>query len=156
MDIGLASDIGTLARLPKLTGNQSLVHELAYTARPFSANEAEKMGLVSKVVEGGRDEVVKAALETAKVIAAKSPIAIVGTKRTLLHSRDHTYVLDTSRSCTDGADMRDDRVQENLEYVATWNAAMLHSTVSGVFGIDGYATGALRQQGVLVGCSGVY
>ncbi|KAJ3480669.1 hypothetical protein NLI96_g8186 [Meripilus lineatus] len=109
VDIGLASDIGTLARLPKLTGNQSLVHELAYTARPFSANEAEKMGLVSKVVEGGRDEVVKAALETAKVIAAKSPIAIVGTKRTLLHSRDHT-------------------VQENLEYVATWNAAMLHST----------------------------
>ena len=76
MDIGLASDIGTLARLPKLTGNQSLVHELAYTARPFSANEAEKMGLVSKVVEGGKDEVVKAALETAKVIAAKSPIAI--------------------------------------------------------------------------------
>ena len=65
------------------------------------------MGLVSKVVEGGKDEVVKAALETAKVIAAKSPIAIVGTKRKLLHSRDHTYVLETSRSCTDGADMRD-------------------------------------------------
>lgn len=91
VDIGLAADIGTLARLPKVTGNQSLVQELAYTSRNFSAAEAKEIGLVSRIVEGGREEVIKAALETAKVIAAKSPIAVVGTKRVLLHSRDHRY-----------------------------------------------------------------
>ncbi|PSR83809.1 hypothetical protein PHLCEN_2v5623 [Hermanssonia centrifuga] len=109
VDVGLAADIGTLARLPKLAGNQSLVHELAYTARDFSASEAERMGLVSRVVSGGRDGVLKIALETAHIIAQKSPIAVLGTKRTLQHARDHT-------------------VQENLEYVATWNSAMLQSS----------------------------
>ncbi|KAF8954085.1 ClpP/crotonase-like domain-containing protein [Flammula alnicola] len=60
--IGLAPGIGSLAFLPKITGNHSLVRELTYTARPFSAADAERLGLVSKVVQGGRDEVVKEAL----------------------------------------------------------------------------------------------
>lgn len=110
VDIGLASDIGTLARLPKLAGNQSLVHEFSYTARPFSAVEAEKMGLVSRVVPGSRAEVVKEALAIAKTIAAKSPVAVHGTKRVLQYSRDHS-------------------VQDNLEFVAGWNAAMLQTAV---------------------------
>ena len=92
VDVGLAADIGTLARLPKLTGNQSLVHELAYSARDFSASEAAHMGLLSRVVKGGREEVVNAALELAKSIAKKSPIAVLGTKRVLQHARDHTCV----------------------------------------------------------------
>ncbi|TFY50325.1 hypothetical protein EVJ58_g11095, partial [Rhodofomes roseus] len=50
VDVGLAADIGTLARLPKIAGNHSLMHELAYTARDFSAAEAEKLGFVSRVV----------------------------------------------------------------------------------------------------------
>ena len=50
-------------------GNQSLIRELTCTARPFFTSEAEKLGLVSKVVEGSRDEVVKSALELAKFIA---------------------------------------------------------------------------------------
>ncbi|GJE89233.1 ClpP/crotonase [Phanerochaete sordida] len=109
VDIGLAADIGTLARLPKITGNQSFVRELAFTGRDFTAAEALQMGLVSKVVSGGRDQVVAAALQTAKLIASKSPIAVLGTKRVLLHARDNT-------------------VQSNLEYVATWNSAMLQSS----------------------------
>jgi Delta3,5-Delta2,4-dienoyl-CoA isomerase len=52
VDIGLASDVGTLAYLPKVTGNQSLLRELAYTGRSFDAQEAKNLGLVSKVVEG--------------------------------------------------------------------------------------------------------
>ena len=87
--MGLAADIGTLARLPKLTGNQSLVHELAYSTRLFSAAEAKELGLVSKVVKGGRQEVLNAALELAKSIAEKSPVAVMGTKRLLLHARDN-------------------------------------------------------------------
>ena len=73
-----------------MTGNQSFVNELAFTARSFSASEAEKFGLVSRVVQGGWDEVGAAALETAKLVAEKSPVAVVGTKRLLLHSRDHS------------------------------------------------------------------
>ena len=86
-DVGLAADVGSLAYLPKLTGNQSLLRELAYTARNFSASEAEKLGLVSRVVPGGRYQVVQAALELAKTIAAKSPIVVSGTKRLISHAR---------------------------------------------------------------------
>ena len=93
VDIGLAPDIGSLSYLPKITGNQSLVRELTYTARPFLASEAEKLGLVSKVVQGGRDEVVKSALELAKLIATKSPIAVSSSKHLLTHSRDHRWEI---------------------------------------------------------------
>lgn len=67
-----------------------MVYELAFTARDFNAAEAEKMGMVSKVVPGGRDEVVRAALQVAGTIAKKSPIAVLTTKKTLQHARDHT------------------------------------------------------------------
>lgn len=53
--MGLAADIGTLAHLPHVTSNNSLARELAYTARAFSASEGEKLGLLSKVVDGGRE-----------------------------------------------------------------------------------------------------
>ncbi|KAH7921427.1 ClpP/crotonase [Leucogyrophana mollusca] len=108
VDLGLAADIGTLARLPKIAGNQSLVREFSYTGRPFLSDEAEKLGLISRVVEGGRDAVVQAALQLAKEIALKSPVAVAGTKQLLLHARDHS-------------------VDQNLEYTATWNAAMLQA-----------------------------
>ncbi|CAE6461465.1 unnamed protein product [Rhizoctonia solani] len=109
VDVGLAADIGTLSRLPKITGNESLLRELAFTAREFGPGEAVQLGMVSRVVEGGRDEVLGAALELAKTIATKSPVAVVGTKRFLLHARDHT-------------------VEQSLEYQATWNMAMLQSS----------------------------
>ena len=46
VDIGLAADVGTLQRLPKVVGNDSLVRELCYTGRPFPADEAKDFGLV--------------------------------------------------------------------------------------------------------------
>ncbi|KIK40561.1 hypothetical protein CY34DRAFT_24768 [Suillus luteus UH-Slu-Lm8-n1] len=109
VDMGLAADVGTLAYLPKITGNQSLARELAYTARMFSSGEAERLGLVSRIVEGGRDAVVAAALQLANDIASKSPIAVSGTKCLLLHARDHS-------------------VPENLEYTAVWNSVALQAT----------------------------
>ncbi|KAG1788124.1 uncharacterized protein HD556DRAFT_1405340 [Suillus plorans] len=77
--MGLAADDGTLAYLQKITGNRSLAHILAYTARAFSSDEAEKLGLVSKVVQGGKDGVVT--VQLAKGIASKSPVVVTGTKR---------------------------------------------------------------------------
>jgi enoyl-CoA hydratase/carnithine racemase len=107
VDVGLAADVGTLQRLPKIVGNDSKVRELAYTARVFLSDEAKEMGLIGDVF-ADQAAMNAAALETACLIASKSPLAVSGTKRNLNYSRDHS-------------------VAEGLEYVATWNAAMLQS-----------------------------
>lgn len=70
VDVGLAADVGSLQRMPRKTGNDSLLRELAFTARNFNTVEAEKLGLISKVVEGGRVEVLAEALKLAAVIAS--------------------------------------------------------------------------------------
>ncbi|KAF4620852.1 hypothetical protein D9613_001053 [Agrocybe pediades] len=108
VDIGFAPGLGTLAFLPKITSNISLVRELTYTARNFSAGEALDIGLVSRVVPGGRNEVVQAALNLAEVIASKSPVAAVGVKELLRHSRDNS-------------------VADNLAYTAMWNGVALRT-----------------------------
>ncbi len=89
VDIGLAADIGTLQRFPKVTGNDSLIRELVYTARKFTAEEAEKLGLVSKILPD-QESLINEALETAKLIASKSPVAVQGSKVNLIYSRDHS------------------------------------------------------------------
>jgi Delta3,5-Delta2,4-dienoyl-CoA isomerase len=89
VDIGLAADLGTLQRFPRLVGNESWTRELALTGRYFSAKEALEKGFVSAVVET-RDEALQKGLEIAKVIASKSPVAVQGTKSLLDYSRDHS------------------------------------------------------------------
>ena len=49
VELGLAADVGTLQRLPKVVGNDSLVRELVYSARRFSAQEAHAIGLLRSV-----------------------------------------------------------------------------------------------------------
>lgn len=52
------------------------------------------MGFLSQVVDGGRREVVAEAIEMGKVIASKSPIAIMGTKHLMnRESRGQRTVL---------------------------------------------------------------
>jgi len=88
VDVGLAADVGTLQRFPKIVGNDSLTRELAVTARKFLSDEAEKMGLVSRVLPD-KESMLAAVLETAKLIASKSPVAVQGTKVNLNYSRDY-------------------------------------------------------------------
>jgi delta(3,5)-delta(2,4)-dienoyl-CoA isomerase len=47
----MAADVGTLQRLPKVIGSDSLARELCYTARKMPAAEALSSGLVSRVFE---------------------------------------------------------------------------------------------------------
>jgi delta(3,5)-delta(2,4)-dienoyl-CoA isomerase len=89
VDIGLAADIGTLSRLPKVVGNYGWVKEVALTARIFGAEEALRVGFVSGVYDS-KEKTIKAALELADLIASKSPVAVQGTKELLNWSRDHS------------------------------------------------------------------
>ena len=92
VDVGMAADLGTLARVPKLVGNVSLLHELALSGRPFGADEALRLGLISRVVPGSRADVVRAAIAFAELVASKSPVAVVGVKRFIAHALDHSCV----------------------------------------------------------------
>lgn len=107
IDLGLAADMGTLQKFPKIIGNDSLARELCFTGRRFTAEEALKFGFVSRI-SADRDSVVKDALDLAGQIAKKSPVAMAGIKHNLNFSRDHS-------------------AQQGLEYMATWNMAMLQT-----------------------------
>ena len=104
INIGMAADVGTLQRLPKIIPD-SKMREMAYTGRRMYAEEAKETGLVSDTYES-QEEMVAAANEIAKVIASKSPVAIYGLKAVMNYSRDHS-------------------VSEGLEYNALWSGAML-------------------------------
>ena len=106
IDIGMTADVGTLQRLPKLVG-EGIVRELAYTGRKFDAQEAKDIGLVNRVFES-REALYAGVREIAATIAAKSPLSIRGTKEMITYARDHS-------------------VADSLNYIATWNAAMLMS-----------------------------
>lgn len=89
VDIGLAADIGTLTRLPKAGLPMSFVKDVCLTAREFGAEEARRVGLVSGTA-GSKEEVLRMAKGIAETIAAKSPVAVLGTKEVLNFSRDHS------------------------------------------------------------------
>lgn len=89
VDIGMAADVGTLQRLPKVIGSQSLARELCLTGRRFEAVEAERSGLISRVYPD-KDALVSGALAVAEDIASKSPIAVQTTKESLVYSLEHT------------------------------------------------------------------
>ncbi|GES61275.1 enoyl-CoA hydratase/isomerase family protein [Aspergillus terreus] len=107
VDIGLAADIGTLSRLPKVVGNFGWVKEVALTARVFGAEEALRVGFVSGVYES-KTAAVAAAVELGVLMASKSPVAVQGTKEILNWSRDHS-------------------VQDGLRYTTVWNSAALQT-----------------------------
>ena len=104
INIGMAADVGTLQRLPRIIPD-SKMRELAYTGRRMLADEAKESGLVSDVYNS-QEEMVNAAKEMANEIAKKSPIAIYGLKALMNYSRDHT-------------------ISDSLEFNALWSGAML-------------------------------
>ncbi|RMR08599.1 Enoyl-CoA hydratase [Pseudomonas savastanoi pv. glycinea] len=106
IDMGMAADVGTLQRLPRIIGD-GIMRELAYTGRTVEAAEAREIGLVNRVFADS-PSLLEGVLGIAAQIASKSPIAIAGTKEMISYMRDH-------------------RVDDGLEHVAIWNAAMLQS-----------------------------
>ncbi len=106
IDVGMTADVGTLQRLPRLVG-EGIARELAYTGRPVNGLEAHALRLVNRCF-GTRTELMAGVREIAAVIAAKSPLALRGTKEMITYARDHSTA-------------------DALNYVATWNAGMLLS-----------------------------
>jgi len=104
INIGMAADVGTLQRLPKIIPD-SKMREMAYTGRRMYAEEAKEAGLVSDTY-GSQEELLEAANKLASEIASKSPVAIYGLKAVMNYSRDHN-------------------VNDSLEYNALWSGAML-------------------------------
>ena len=104
VNIGMAADVGTLQRLPRLIPD-SKMRELAYTGRKMLADEAKESGLVSSVFES-QEDMLKAANELALDIATKSPVAIYGLKALMNYSRDHS-------------------IDDSLDFNALWSGAML-------------------------------
>jgi enoyl-CoA hydratase len=88
INIGMVADVGTLQRLPKLIP-LGVVKELAYTGRRLSAPKALGYGLVNEVFDNP-DAMLAAALQCAREIAAKPPVAIWGTKQVIHYTRDHS------------------------------------------------------------------
>lgn len=107
VDIGMTADMGSIQRLPKVIGNNSLFREMIYSAMKVPASEAREMGMISKVLES-RESAQEAAISLAKTIVTKSPIAVQGSKVCLRYSRDHT-------------------VYDGLRFMANWNMTMLQS-----------------------------
>ncbi|MEH6473398.1 MAG: crotonase/enoyl-CoA hydratase family protein [Halopseudomonas sp.] len=105
VDLALTADVGTLQRLPHLIG-RGIANELALTGRNVDAAEASKFGLVNRVFSD-QQQLMAEVQQLAAMIATKSPLAVRGTKEMLLYSRDHS-------------------VEDGLNYVATWNSAMMH------------------------------
>lgn len=87
VDIGLAADIGTLSRLPKIVGCFGWVKEVCLSARTWGAEEAMRVGFVNRVF-GDKASALKGAFELANLTAKKSPVAVQGTKELLNWSRD--------------------------------------------------------------------
>lgn len=96
VDIGLAADIGVLNRLPKIVGSTTWVKDICFSARDFGADEALREGLVSKIVSN-KTEALSSAFAMAKSWAAKSPVAVQGTKELLNYSRENSLASSESR-----------------------------------------------------------
>lgn len=136
--VGLAADLGSLQRLPKYCMNQSWVMDVCLSARDFPAHEALTNGLVSRTIPGDREKLIREALNYAGNIAKLSPVAIVGTKRALLHIRDNPVASGTllfSFFCCIFKTILSNGVLfqlffiefQGLNQIAEWNMAMLQT-----------------------------
>ena len=85
--IGMMADLGVLQRLAKIVPS-GIAREMAYTGERIGAERALAVGLVNAVLPDA-DAALAHALQLAQNIAAKSPLAITGSKLALNHARDH-------------------------------------------------------------------
>jgi enoyl-CoA hydratase len=103
INIAMTADVGTFPRLCGLIP-QGWVREMAYTGRRLKADKAKEIGLVNEVFPD-HESLLAHVMETARLIAAKNPVAVSGSKVMINYARDHT-------------------IRDGLDYIATWQTGM--------------------------------
>jgi len=88
INIGMMADVGTLQRVPRQLP-EAVVRELAYTGDRLPAERAERLGFVNALFDTP-EALIAGALEVARRIAAKAPVAVAASKEMISYSRDHT------------------------------------------------------------------
>ena len=104
INIGMVADVGVFPRLQHLIP-LGIARQMAFTGEALKAERAERLGLVNGVFEN-HGELVEEVLRVARTIAAKSPLAIAGSKEMLNYGCDHTTA-------------------DTLSHAATWQAGMM-------------------------------
>ncbi|MFX0001621.1 MAG: enoyl-CoA hydratase/isomerase family protein [Candidatus Hodarchaeota archaeon] len=88
INIGFSgSDLASSYHLPRLIG-MSRAAEILYTGRFIDAEEAERIGLVLKVIVGDENKLLEAAVEIAENLLTKSPLGLRMTKEAINISLD--------------------------------------------------------------------
>ena len=86
INIGLSGgELGTSYFLPRAVGIYRAA-EILFTGRTVDAAEAEKIGLISRLVD--EDELMKTAMETARLMLGKSTFGLRFTKEVLYQNLD--------------------------------------------------------------------
>ena len=80
--IGMAADLGSLARLPSITKNWSLLNELAFTGRFFGVDEVRELALTNFICKD-QNEAMVLAKKMAVEISENSPVAVSGIKKAI-------------------------------------------------------------------------
>jgi len=103
INLGMTADVGTFPRLCHLLP-QGYLRELAYSGRRLPARRAQELGLVNEVF-ATQGALLEHAMNVAREIAEKSPLAVHGSKTIINYARDHS-------------------IADGLDYIATWQAGM--------------------------------
>ena len=104
INLAMTADVGTFPRLQKLIP-EGIARELAYTGDRLNADRAAGFGLVNAVLDD-HAALLAHCKAIAAQIAAKSPLAVWGSKHMLNYGRDHS-------------------THDTLNHVATWQSGML-------------------------------
>ena len=88
INLGMMADVGTFNRMPKQLP-EAVVRELGYTGDRLPAERAERLGFVNGLFDT-HEQLVAGALEVARRIAAKAPVAVAATKQMISYTRDHS------------------------------------------------------------------
>ena len=100
INLGIIPGWGGTQRLARLCG-LGFAKELILTGRPVEADEALARGLVDRV----QDPVLDKALETAHLLATKSPLALAAAKRALNHALQGDHVANLELEYTEFGDL---------------------------------------------------
>jgi enoyl-CoA hydratase/carnithine racemase len=105
IDVGMTADVGTFPRILNHLP-EGIAREMAYTGRKMDANEAKSHGLVNAVYKE-QNEMLAGVMDIAAAIASKSPLAVMGCKKSITYGRDHN-------------------TEDALDQIAIWNASFLN------------------------------